>query len=205
MNAMKEIYNKIFEENKKITGIAGMITIIIVVAGVFSYEAGAIPTNDALETWNRLFEDLIDSFNSGQNTGTYSFATNGHTNEHSSSEETLLVEHSSVIIISAMLSWNDEDPGTGRTNKPDEFKISLKSPSGLVNESSFQQNSGSGNLQGNVEVTANLDSTADNSGDWIITIEAGDCGDISGPFGFFDYQADTGNDWDLSVKMAFYL
>ena len=53
-NILSKINKKIFVDNKRNTSIVGMISIIIIIAVIFSYEASAIATLDAADELAKL-------------------------------------------------------------------------------------------------------------------------------------------------------
>jgi hypothetical protein len=211
MNQLKQIHTKIFEDNKKITGIVGMVIIFTVIASVFSYEASGIETSDAEDVLNELRNNAGGGGggpSGGEmvpSTGSESFSQ--YTSENSQHIQILTLEHSALIEVSASLSWNDEDPGGvgARTNEPDEFKITLTSPSGQSTESNMVSNSGSGNRAGTIPaITITVDEPETEVGDWEIIVQAGDCGDYYGRWGIFSYASDDGNDWTLTIDYKYY-
>lgn len=202
MNPLKKIHKKIFEENKKPTAIVGYIIIFIVIAAVFSYEASGIETMDAKEVWDNLQKQAGVGSEREPSIGTLS--EDGRTSEKSTYSHKFSLEHEFLTAVSASLSWKDEDAGIGRTNAPDEFKITLVSPTGESVNSQFVSNSATSGEGAIPPISMSLVEDVDHTGEWEVIVEAGDCGDYYGRFGYVSYQADDGNDWTLSIEYKYF-
>jgi hypothetical protein len=196
------LYKILFEtpENKLKVGIIGMIIISIMLAGVFNYEAGAIPVVD--------LDQLQDGslLGGGQKIelvkGMKQVTESGYINEFSTEDVPITIEEEMLTEVSAELSWQDDPSDYFQgTNEPDALKVSIMTPTGdIVDESELSYNS---------PISASytlLDYNEkgfkdDFLGEWRFIIEAGDCGDDYARFGIRS-TPDDGNDWTLEIIIS---
>jgi hypothetical protein len=202
---MKQLYKMIFEKNKRITAIAGTIGIVIVIAAVFSIEASGIETKNAKDVLEELRRNagVASSGESERLDTTLNFNGNGDEHTESTEEFELIDMILSEIVLT--LTWTDEDMGLARSNEPDEFSITLTTPSGDSESSPFVPNR-AGDLTGQIVLPMTLDENEDNTGIWQVTISTGECGDVytGGPFGLIKLEDDIGNSWALSIQYFYY-
>lgn len=197
------LYKTLFEtqENKLKVGIGGMIIITLMLAGVFSYEAGAVKVISLEDieviqaTGIDTKAELIEFINKE--------STDGNSNENSQKDVTVNIPHERLLQVSCELTWTDEPSSYFQgTNEPDEFGVFILNSAG-----DEVANSGVGTT-GNVQVsTDQLDyeqkDFKDNYvGEWKIVVECGDCGDDYSRFGFRS-TPDTGNAWSLEINYKY--
>ncbi|MEE9151066.1 MAG: MFS transporter [Thermoplasmata archaeon] len=132
----------------------------------------------------------------------------GYSDENSDTLVTGLIKEENLISMNLTLTWTDEpDEQYGlRTyeNEPDTFSLRVETPDG--NEYREGPESNAHGETGEIILTITFDPDIDpylnGTGQYNITIECGDCGDLftTGLIGF----TDTGNDWDLLIEYEYY-
>ncbi len=207
MSTFKDLYKSLFEtqENKWKTGLVGMIIITFMLAGVFNYEANAIDVVD-----EATLMELSTSMTTGSKAELVEFITegsrSGHTNEQDSTDERIIIENERLLELSCILHWADEasDYFQG-TNEPDEFKVSILTPKGEVLDESEESTSGTVTASARLPDFEEDDFIENYVGDWIIRVQAGNCGDDSAfvRLGGLRTTPDTGNDWTLDFSFKY--
>jgi MFS family permease len=105
--------------------------------------------------------------------------------------------------VNCTLTWTDEATSFFQgTNAPDELKITIIAPNG---DESDTDSSTSGSVSASFQLPNYKD--VDNfmeeyTGEWLLHVEAGNCGDDSSRFGLRT-TADTGNDWSLQYSYTY--
>ncbi|UCH89445.1 MAG: hypothetical protein JSV49_02000 [Thermoplasmata archaeon] len=175
--------------------VSGLGFVIIIVA-LFGAVVGAEPLRALIDEQTNFQEVETDqSF-----TGNGRASENGeNTFEFSTGE--LKGDFQGISEVRASLSWVDEDPsGLGSrisVNDPDTFSLDIESPWGQVEE-------GTPTDSGSTSVTLSVsEDTEQESGEWIIRIKCGECGDYYGPRGNVKLGDDTSNEWDLTVNVGY--
>jgi MFS family permease len=137
----------------------------------------------------------------------------GASDENSYSDVIInITEDKMVVWFNCTLTWRDEGSSYPLgTNEPDDLKVAIIAPNDeIVKESSLTSNPQGG--EGQITINSpELDIDQDDFkekyvGDWIIRVEAGDCGDdYARPnlFGIVRSTSDTGNNWDLNYEFTF--
>ncbi len=134
---------------------------------------------------------------------TFEETTSGYTNERQSVEYpfTISEEIERLTSVSCTLTWTDEPTQYFQgTNEPDEFQVSILSPNNEIETSGF---STSGSVSVSMEVNFTQSDYRENYiGQWVIIVEAGECGDDSSRLGFRT-TPDDGNDWGLEYSYTY--
>jgi hypothetical protein len=129
----------------------------------------------------------------------------GYTSEHSSSDNLLDIPEENqerLINIEANLNWRDEGSSfIGGSNEPDEFKVSILAPNDELEESGFSS-SGTTTVSFILPDHNSRDFINNYMGEWVIVVEAGDCGDDQSVMGIRT-SADNGNDWTLDYSYTY--
>jgi len=131
-------------------------------------------------------------------------AITDHSNENTEQPIEVSVEEKAIAEITFTLSWEDEQPGMGRTNDPDEFAIEVTTPWGETNETPMTQNNGN-NRQGEIELeftTQGEYPDTGSAGSYDVIVKMGDAGDIR--LGPVVVSSDDGNDWTLTVTYTYW-
>jgi hypothetical protein len=107
--------------------------------------------------------------------------------------------------INGTLDWTDEAVRLPLQNQPDDFEIALLDPNGTEVDSAGPSSTG---LSFNFQITYEIDDEGNpvevnNSGEWSVVMRCTNAGDIFGPLGIFQRQADTGNSVDLNIRIEF--
>jgi MFS family permease len=137
---------------------------------------------------------------------TFEATTSGYTNERQSVEMPFTIgdDIKRLTSVSCTLTWTDEPSQYFQgTNEPDEFQVSIQAPNGDIEASGF---STSGSVSASMEVNFTQSGYTENYiGQWVIIVEAGDCGDDSAfiALGGVRTTADDGNDWDLEYSYVY--
>jgi hypothetical protein len=196
------LYKILFEtpENKLKVGIVGMTIITIMLAGVFSYEAGAISVVDLDEIQD------VSLIGGGQGKelvkGMRQVSEAGYVNEFSTEDVPVTIEDEMLTEVKCTLTWTDEDSSYFQgTNEPDVLKVQILAPNGdLVGNSEFS-NSGSITTSHILPDYQEKGFKDDYLGEWRFVVEADECGDDNSRFGFRT-TPDTGNDFDLEITIT---
>jgi len=210
MGILKDLNKKIFVDNKKITTVVGMITIIVILAAVFSYEASAITTLDAAEELAKLKNSGgIPGVDSGmaERSGTESFT--GTTRENQETTESFDIPAQAISRVKATLHWSDTGPSIGlgltQTNQPDNFGITITYPGTSETASSGLVANDASSGEGNAVAEIKLDPLVLSLENFEFTVTAGDCGDVTGRvLGLIRTAEDTDNSWDLTIEYFYY-
>ncbi|MCK5560737.1 MAG: hypothetical protein KAJ51_09100, partial [Thermoplasmata archaeon] len=135
---------------------------------------------------------------------TFEDSTSGYTNENQMSDLPIMIDEEKLTGVTCRLSWTDEPSQYFQgTNAPDEFKVVIIAPNGDEEDSGF---STSGSISASIELNyTEADFEANYLGEWIIRVEAGNCGDDSAfiALGGVRTTPDNGNDWDLEYSYQF--
>jgi hypothetical protein len=198
------LYKTLFEtpENKFKVGIVGMVIITIMLAGVFSFEAGAVDVLDLSD-----IEAL--QITGGSETSTELVETiqtvshSGYVNENSQEQVAVTIEYEMLLEVSCDLTWTDEVSTYFQgTNEPDELGVFILNSGGTEIANSGLNPSGSAQIS-----TGTIDYQQENfeenfMGEWMIVVEAGDCGDDFARFGIRS-TPDNGNDYSLEISIKY--
>ena len=126
-------------------------------------------------------------------------AITGEAGENTEEDRTLNFEHQRATSVSVTLTWTDEGSSYVRgTNEPDEMGFLLTAPGGESFSSDIS-------TSGSVSESFTLDESMARdhyTGEWIITIICGDCGDDYGPLGFRS-SADTSASFRCTVTITY--
>lgn len=131
----------------------------------------------------------------------------GYIDEFNSINISIEISEKYVTEITFQLSWLDEHPESPRyINEPDCFEYSVISP---WSETFYSELSCGYERVG--EIILNIEISDDHveedaTGQWIVTIKCGECGDQSHMIGIAAFRQipDTGNDWSLSYEFLFH-
>jgi hypothetical protein len=208
MSLLRDFYKTWFEtqENKKITGLVGMIIITIMLAGVFSYEASAIDVVDE-QTLKELAQNIGGQASQSLREVIDNNQESGYTQENSYTDVPFKITeaHSKLTWVNCTLIWQDEASQFFQgTNEPDNFKVSILGPDEKVLAESNMKSVGP------VSASLRLDYTEEDFvdnyiGDWNIRVEAGPCGDDEAfvPLLGLRTSPDNGNDWNLDYSFTY--
>ncbi len=207
MSSLSRLYKTLFEtqENKWKTGIVGMIIITILLAGVFNFEANAIEVVDEA-TLKELTSNLGTVTDREIQELSILGSESGTTAENSNTDLTIDIDKEKLLEISCTLHWTDEPSQYFQgTNEPDEFKVSIISPKHETVEESELSTSGTVTATASLPDYEEAEFIDNYIGDWIIRIEAGNCGDDSArvPLLGIRLTEDLGNDWTLDYSYRY--
>ncbi len=181
--------------------IIGTFGLMVALAMLFSYQAGAFPAQDPYNV------EPIPNGGTGPSNADYLTQTQpGRVNEGQSVDETFDLAGDVIWIMEVALSFTDENPDRAQrfTNEPDTLEVTIMFPDG---ESETKSASGTNANPGTI--LFNFNWTGDGGIDWtedggnivLITVtctEAGNMHPLFNPFGFREIE-DTGTDYTLSV------
>jgi dipeptide/tripeptide permease len=130
--------------------------------------------------------------------------TTGSSTENDDSDHTFMVTQANVHNVTFTLRWQDEAPQRiGWTNNPDTFSLLVTPPNGSSVESDPTP---TGTNTVRVPFPPQEDPYYNATGDWIVTVQCGNCGDqepFINPTGLREV-ADNGNAWTLEGSVLFY-
>ena len=197
--------------------ILGTITIIIIMYAIFYFEAHDT-SREILDA--RTIDMMVTSGEDGGGEPgptpewtTETQETDGRATEGQPSKAVLTLDKAKIEKVKSItftLTWVDEDqgpspgPGLAWENEPDEFKLTLTSPSGETFEGSGTNAPGQ---MGSITVTPKISEENQEEevlGDWeweVLCVDAGDW-QTAGPFGALISQ-DDGNDWHLTIDLSY--
>jgi membrane protease YdiL (CAAX protease family) len=136
---------------------------------------------------------------------TLEYSISGYTSEHGSSDNLLDIPEKNqerLIKIEAKLNWRDEESSfIGGTNQPDEFKVSILAPNDELEESGFSS-SGTTTVSFILPDHNSRDFINNYMGEWLVVVEAGDCGDDQSVMGIRT-SVDNGNEWTLDYSYSY--
>lgn len=181
--------------------IIGTFALMVALAMLFSYQAGAFPAQDPYNV------EPTPNGGTGPSNAEYLTQTqSGRVNEGQSVEETFDLAGDVIWIMEVALSFTDENPDRAQRfiNEPDTLEVTIMFPDG---ESESKSATGTNSNPGTI--LFNFNWTGDDGIDWsedggnIVSItvtctEAGNQHPLFNPFGFREVE-DTGTDYTLSV------
>jgi len=132
----------------------------------------------------------------------------GYADENTDTLVTGQIKEENLISMNLTLTWTDEpDIQYGiRTyeNEPDTFSLRVETPDGSEEREGPESNAHgeSGEIILTITFDPDVDPYLNGTGQYNITVECGDCGDLftTGLIGF----TDSGNDWDLTIDYDYY-
>ncbi len=133
----------------------------------------------------------------------------GYADENTDTLVTGIIKEENLISMNLILTWTDEpDVQYGfRTyeNEPDFFSLRVETPNGSEEREGPESNAHgeSGEIILTIIFGPDVDPYLNGTGQYNITVECGDCGDLftTGLIGF----TDDGNDWDLTIDYNYYM
>ncbi|MFA5772245.1 MAG: MFS transporter [Thermoplasmata archaeon] len=127
-------------------------------------------------------------------------------NENSDVTKTVKIGDTNIITVTFTLRWTDESAGTFMQNEPDQFALNVELPNKTSYSAGPQKNSigGEGKIAIAVSYSPQKDPSTEGSGEYKITIKAGDCGDVYYKGTKIKASDDKGNDWTLDVGYEYY-
>jgi len=133
----------------------------------------------------------------------------GYADENTDTLVTGIIKEENLISMNLALTWTDEpDIQYGiRTyeNEPDFFSLRVETPNGSEEREGPESNAHgeSGEIILTITFGPDVDPYLNGTGQYNITVECGDCGDLftTGLIGF----TDDGNDWDLTIDYNYYM
>lgn len=211
-----------FKTKKAKVAIVGFLCITGGLAGLFSYQASAIPVKSLADVLAG-----VDDTGGGGGTGKDPFAKftdqsataplSSNTQEGATSNSNVDIQDKNVYKVTFILTWTDEADTARHTNLPDSFKMVITAPDTRTKEGTGSNAQGG---EGSVEVSFDRDISKEAlenkdlkkkteevtwTGEWGINITCTDAGDQEAMFSFFGFrdQPDNGNAWDLDVEWTF--
>lgn len=148
---------------------------------------------------------VLNNNGGGAQTEKGDYTDSGQATENSETTFSVSPANGTVVSIQASVSWTDEaDAGPRFTNMPDEFSVSIKTPSGEVVDGEL---SSSGSASVKFDVPSSQAEEARENGTaqtWMIIVKCGNCGDQTPMLSIagFRARADTGNAFELSVSYS---
>lgn len=129
----------------------------------------------------------------------------GYTDENSESQETVNISSENVLSVTFTLIWTDEADLNGRDNEPDFFSLEVTTPWGETEKSeesanTHEEDGGSGSVTLTVENPSEEKYNTVGTGDYIVVVKAGVCGDQVDEILGIPLTADDGNEWSLWVN-----
>jgi hypothetical protein len=209
---LKELNKTIFIDNKRNTSIVGMLSIVIIIAVIFSMESAAITTLDAAEELQKLKDQVGGSgdyadweLRSETETGT------GTTSENSEDGFAWDLDYNwAIVSFRATLHWVDTAPSLGlgfsQTNHPDEFEIIVSYPERNISVSDGPKKNDINTGEGTVSAEIVMDPVITDTEPFHVDVIAGDCGDVTGrAFGVVQTAEDTDNSWTITIEYSYYV
>jgi MFS family permease len=131
---------------------------------------------------------------------------NGYSAENSDTIKTVKIDDANIINITFTLRWTDESTGVFTQNEPDQFALNVELPNKSLYGVGFQKNSigDEGKNSITVSFSPQKDPSTEGSGEYKVTIKAGDCGDVYYKGTKIKAEDDKGNEWTLDVGYEFY-
>ena len=174
-----------------------LILIPIVLAGTYAtgtYEY--IGTEDEEEAEAEAGEPVSIPWSVPPKSGTISENSEEDVNIEFDKEE--LNSYKRLNSVTVRLTWTDEGAGIGRTNEPDSMGFTLTSPNGETVSAPVSE-SGSAS-----ETLEPEDGKADDYlGTWVLTLECGNCGDITGRGGLVTLGQDNSCSYSVEVEFDY--
>jgi membrane protease YdiL (CAAX protease family) len=203
MDLQKFMYDHDFDRKPLRSTIIVFVAFIFVVSAIIAGSAYGLgtPWMDFYGTPDAVEDDVgVSNFETTNVTETYSSTVDENSQDDFQFE--IAEDNYRLLWINATLTWQDESSGFfGGTNDPDNFKISIINPNGDTIAESSMENSGSISLNAPIDHTVE-NFKEENTGTWILVIEAGECGDDFSRFGFRTIQ-DSGNTVSLDIQYTF--
>ena len=125
----------------------------------------------------------------------------GESNENSDQTIDVKVVDENIIDINFTLTWVDEDDYQGRTNQPDEFSITVTTPTSSTWEETKDSGQASNPQGGEGRVTVSFvnpsgdEKNTMGTGTYEVVVHCGNCGDQTPG----STDSDDGNKWTLTV------
>jgi hypothetical protein len=174
------------------------------IGGPFHFFGGD-EAEEVVLNWNMDYDTITDPL----------LVLSEYSDENSDSDHTITLpkdDANNLIKVTFKLTWEDEvDSSIRYTNQPDTFSMTIYTPD-PDNQTIESITSEAGVITVEYELFPNRDPPTkdpyfNGTGDYIVTISCGDCGDQKTTVSILGLRdiADTGNAWDLEVTYNYYL
>lgn len=187
--------------SKKISKLSFIVPIVVMIlilsvsagAGTDKYYRGA--GEQKVTDWSGYQKQQIDLG-----------SQNGYSAEKSDIVKTVKIDDVNILNVTFTLRWTDEPSSIFTQNEPDTFNFTVELPNKTVRGAAqhMNPNGGEGTTSIVISYSPQKDPSTEGTGEYKITIKAGDCGDVYYKGTKIKAEDDKGNEWALDVGYEYY-